>query len=70
MFGRLGSISQQMRKAIIVTTTTTGGITLASVPSSSKCSGEDHIPALDYGWSHHGALASFDYKAIRRGFQV
>ena len=34
------------------------------------CSGEDHIPSLDYGWSHHGALASFDYAAIRRGFQV
>lgn len=38
--------------------------------SSSKCSGEDHIPSLDYGWSHHGALASFDYGSIRRGFQV
>jgi cytochrome c1 len=23
--------------------------------------GEDHIPSLDYGWSHHGALSSFDY---------
>jgi hypothetical protein len=22
----------------------------------SFCSGEDHIPSLDYGWSHHGAL--------------
>jgi ubiquinol-cytochrome c reductase cytochrome c1 subunit len=32
--------------------------------------GEDHIPSLDYGWSHHGALASFDYASIRRGFQV
>jgi len=31
---------------------------------------EDHIPSLDYGWSHHGALASFDYKSVRRGFQV
>jgi ubiquinol-cytochrome c reductase cytochrome c1 subunit len=38
--------------------------------SSTKCSGEDHIPSLDYGWSHHGALASFDYGSIRRGFQV
>lgn len=35
-----------------------------------QCSGEDHIPSLDYGWSHHGALASFDYKSVRRGFQV
>lgn len=31
---------------------------------------EDHIPSLDYGWSHHGALQSFDYASIRRGFQV
>lgn len=31
---------------------------------------EDHIPSLDYGWSHHGALASYDYASIRRGFQV
>jgi ubiquinol-cytochrome c reductase cytochrome c1 subunit len=38
--------------------------------SSAKCSGEDHIPSLDYGWSHHGAIASFDYASIRRGFQV
>jgi len=35
-----------------------------------ECSGEDHIPCLDYGWSHHGAMASFDYASIRRGFQV
>ena len=45
-----------------------GFITLST--SSAKCSGEDHIPSLDYGWSHHGALASFDYGSIRRGFQV
>lgn len=37
--------------------------------SSAKCS-DDHIPSLDYGWSHHGALASFDYASVRRGFQV
>eukprot|EP00605_Chrysophyceae_sp_TOSAG23-4_P002647 GSChrysophyteH1.ASY1.ANO1.2923.1 assembled CDS len=29
-----------------------------------------HIPSLDYGWSHHGALASFDMASVRRGFQV
>lgn len=34
------------------------------------CSGEDHIPSLDYGWSHHGAFQAFDKKAVRRGFQV
>lgn len=31
---------------------------------------EDHVPTMDYGWSHHGALKSFDYASIRRGFQV
>jgi ubiquinol-cytochrome c reductase cytochrome c1 subunit len=35
-----------------------------------ECNAEDHIPALDYGWSHHGALSSFDYAGVRRGFQV
>ena len=29
----------------------------------SKCN-EDHIPSIDLGWSHHGALASFDYRAF------
>lgn len=43
---------------------------VASSVEISDCSGEDHIPSLDYGWSHHGALASYDYKSIRRGFQV
>jgi ubiquinol-cytochrome c reductase cytochrome c1 subunit len=38
--------------------------------STTKCSGEDHIPSLDYGWSHHGPLSSYDYASIRRGFQV
>lgn len=35
-----------------------------------KCNSEDHIPAKDYGWSHHGPLSSYDYASIRRGFQV
>lgn len=34
------------------------------------CSGEDHIPSLDYGWSHHGAMSAYDAASIRRGFQV
>ena len=34
------------------------------------CSGEDHIPSLDFGWSHHGAMAAYDAASIRRGFQV
>jgi len=45
-----------------------GGIYLQSQKAS--CSGEDHIPALDYGWPHSGALASYDYASVRRGFQV
>lgn len=40
------------------------------IPSTAtKCS-DDHIPALDYGWPQSGALKSYDYKSIRRGFQV
>lgn len=38
--------------------------------NKSDCSGEDHIPALDHGWPHHGAMSSFDHASIRRGFQV
>jgi len=42
----------------------------SSSSSSSSCSGEDHIPSMDIGWAQHGALQSFDYSAVRRGFQV
>ena len=62
MFGRAFFV----RAAVPVAVT---GIASLST-SSAKCSGEDHIPSLDYGWSHHGALASFDYSSVRRGFQV
>ena len=47
-----------------------GAALVASNISATDCSGEDHIPSLDYGWSHHGALSSFDHASIRRGFQV
>lgn len=43
--------------------------TLSAQAPVAHCN-EDHIPSLDYGWTHHGALASFDYKSVRRGFQV
>jgi len=49
---------------------TSGVLTLMNTINVSECSGEDHIPSLDYGWSHHGAMSSYDYKSIRRGFQV
>ena len=41
-----------------------------ALKNSIKNSGEDHIPSLDIGWNHHGAMQSFDTAAIRRGFQV
>lgn len=41
-----------------------------SMQSTAKCNAEDHIPARDYGWPHHGPLSSYDYASIRRGFQV
>ena len=47
-----------------------GAAVFASNVNTTDCSGEDHIASLDYGWSHHGALSSFDYASIRRGFQV
>jgi len=37
--------------------------------STAQCS-DDHVPTEDYGWSHNGALSSYDYKSVRRGFQV
>lgn len=43
---------------------------LFTASRNAECSGEDHIPCLDYKWSHHGAFSSFDYASIRRGFQV
>lgn len=38
-----------------------GGLALCS---------SDHVPSIDYGWSHHGLFSSYDYRAVRRGFQV
>lgn len=40
-----------------------------SLVGNAQCS-DDHIPAPAYQWPHQGALASFDYASIRRGFQV
>ena len=44
-------------------------VTVAAAARSADCS-DDHVPSLDLGWSHHGPLAAFDAKAVRRGFQV
>jgi ubiquinol-cytochrome c reductase cytochrome c1 subunit len=38
--------------------------------STARCSGEDHIPSIDYQWSHAGPLSSYDYASVRRGLQV
>jgi len=44
---------------------------LAVVSTSSTAkSSDDHVPSLDYGWSHAGFFDAFDAKAIRRGYQV
>lgn len=45
------------------------GLTGIFSVNKSHCS-DDHVPALDYGWSHHGAVSSYDCASIRRGFQV
>lgn len=46
------------------------GISGISILKSSAHCSDDHIPSLDYGWPHHGAVSSFDHASIRRGFQV
>lgn len=63
MFARLSSLSRPVQAAAAVAT----GLVVGRVAYTS---GEDHIPALDYGWSHHGALSGYDAASIRRGFQV
>jgi len=37
--------------------------------NSAKCS-EDCAPPLDYGWTQDGHYSSYDYKSVRRGYQV
>ena len=59
-----------LSRGILLRSVVPVAISSVAYKSTTKCSGEDHIPSLDYGWSHHGALASFDYGSIRRGFQV
>jgi len=34
-----------------------------------KCS-EDAVPVLNYGWTQDGPYSSYDYRSVRRGFQV
>lgn len=67
MFSRLRPYKPS---ALVFTALTTAFVVSNEMTKSTECSGEDHIPSLDYGWSHHGAMASFDYASIRRGFQV
>jgi len=67
MFSRLFGQSAGRRFAAVAGSTI--AVTSLGQSLQAKCS-DDHIPALDYGWSHHGALASYDYASIRRGFQV
>lgn len=64
MYSRLASASKISLPIGVI------GLSTILIPNKSECSGEDHIPALDFGWSHHGPLSSFDHASIRRGFQV
>lgn len=63
MFARIAA-----RGKMAVPLVAASGVLATSTPQA-NCN-EDHVPALDYGWSHHGALASFDMASVRRGFQV
>lgn len=42
----------------------------ASTLSATALCNDDCVHAAHHKWSHHGALAALDAKAVRRGFQV
>lgn len=65
MFG-----SKVISRVAVLPTTLAIVASAMSLTEESKCSGEDHVPSPNFKWAHHGALASFDYASIRRGFQV
>jgi ubiquinol-cytochrome c reductase cytochrome c1 subunit len=67
MFSKL--FTSTARRATFATSAL-GAVAYTQLNNNQAMCSDDHIPALDYGWSHHGALASFDYASIRRGFQV
>lgn len=56
-----GGPSSRVLSALVAGTAVGGSLAVCSA---------DHVPSIDYGWSHHGLMASYDYAAIRRGFQV
>jgi hypothetical protein len=33
----------------------------AAVAGGLAVCSSDHVPSIDYGWNHHGLLASYDY---------
>ncbi len=45
------------------------GLASMKMSKTAKCS-EDSLHPLDYGWTQDGAYSSYDYKSVRRGFQV
>lgn len=38
--------------ALVAGSAVAGGVAICSA---------DHVPSIDYGWNHHGLLASYDY---------
>lgn len=44
----------KMIGALVAGTAVAGGVAVCSA---------DHVPSIDYGWNHHGLLASYDYPA-------
>lgn len=57
-------------QTLLRTTVPVAAAAVVSVAASKADCSADHVPSLDIGWSHHGALQSLDAKAVRRGFQV
>jgi len=58
-----------LRKQVQAKPLIAGFAGLTGVGTIAYCS-SDHIEAPAYGWAHDGAMGSYDYAAIRRGFQV
>mmetsp|Transcript_20743 Transcript_20743/g.30695 ORF Transcript_20743/g.30695 Transcript_20743/m.30695 type:complete len:272 (+) Transcript_20743:68-883(+) len=62
----LSKLAFQSKKPLLYAA---GALTSVGITGTALCS-EMNIHPLDYGWPQDGAFSSFDYAAIRRGFQV
>ncbi|KAG9404259.1 iso-1-cytochrome c [Aphanomyces cochlioides] len=66
MFKRIAQSPALKKAAAAAGGAAVSGCVLTGVTSFS----DDSIPALHYGFEHQGPFTSFDYAAVRRGYQV